>query len=141
VTKLNTSISFVNGIIEQINYLTNQNYGDLIDCEAPMIYMEGKCYFFARILLKIYGLDEKESLMINKTKSHVAVKIDGKIYDACGLVENPNDFKLVDSADFITIDLLLSGDKSERRFNDEIVNTIVNLINNDYLKEGNYTYA
>ena len=120
---MNMNYEKIINIIELITIKTNQKFETILteDSLAPMIYMEGLCYYFHLILKELFNLDE-DSLMITLTGDHVGTLIDGIVYDAIGNEEieffrkpNVNDLKCIKEY-FIKDDV----------FNNELVKMIVN---------------
>ena len=119
-------------VIESITIITNQKFENVLMFEqyAPIIYMEGLCYYFHKILKELFSLDD-DSLMISLDGNHLGTLVDGIVYDAIG-DEEVELFRKVNSVDLKNIDKYFLGD---REFNNELVRIIVNDIKKEYNKQ------
>lgn len=79
-------------LIEEINGLSNTKYQENLCYEsAPFIYMNGKCYYFARGLNSIIKNGE---LYMLYDICHIILKVNDIFYDACGIVYPSYEYKL-----------------------------------------------
>lgn len=117
------SVKEIINIIKQILMVTNEDYASkgLMDDEAMISYMNGKCYYFAVILKDILGYGD---LMISKSGNHIALKVGDNVYDALGLT-NSDDFNLVEEQDWLNIEVGLMDDKINEEANNEFMQNIV----------------
>ena len=121
-------------VIELITIITNEKFYNIMttDQYAPIIYMEGLCYYFHMILKELFDLDD-DSLMISLTGDHIGTLIDGVVYDAVGN-EEIELFRRVNSTDLKSINKYFLGDKD---FNNELVKIIINDIKKQYSNSKN----
>lgn len=122
-------------LINRINKLHNEEYYEITGDYAPLIFTQKHCYYYALLLQKFYPDGE---LVINKEKTHIAIKIDNFIYDSVGLLfgEEKN-FSSITESDWLTIEnYMIPLNEYERnkmeRFVDDIYNRII-AINNPSL--------
>lgn len=75
-----------------MNSLSNTKYQEALCYElAPFIYMNGKCYYFARGLNSVIKNGE---LYMLYDICHIILKVNDTFYDACGIVYPDNEYKL-----------------------------------------------
>lgn len=115
-------------VIDSILTITDEDYSSkgLIDGEAYITYLNGKCYYFAYILEQLLGCGD---YMINNERNHIALKVGNYIYDASGIADS-HDFSLVEGEDLVLIENLLMGDKGEKEFNKTLSTNIINKVKN-----------
>lgn len=77
------NISNISLLIKYMNNLTNQYYVQKVGGYAPLIYMFGKCYYFARGVKSVIPYAE---IYITKDPLHVFLKIDNYFWDAEGML-------------------------------------------------------
>lgn len=70
---------YMQRLIEEINRLTTEKYYYDLGDEAPIIYMQGKCYYLAKALQKVIP---GSSLYIDKENFHIVLKVGDHYYDA-----------------------------------------------------------
>lgn len=68
-------------------------------------FTEGCCYYFAIILISRFCLNESDNLMYHPIDNHFAVKINKKLYDITGEIDD-NGFEYW--SDFLVKDELLT---------------------------------
>lgn len=79
----------VENLIESINYFVNKRYGKLLRMSSEDILLSGGCYEFVKILRNYYPLLE---VYISNDHSHCGAMIDGKLYDATGIISDSENF-------------------------------------------------
>lgn len=71
-------------LIEEINKITNkEGIYEGYKAEAPFVYTNGKCYYFARALHEIIP---NSTLYETQNGTHIIIKIGEDFYDAEGLI-------------------------------------------------------
>jgi len=111
-------------LITEINRVTNNYYYYEIGDIAPLVYMQGKCYYFAKALQKVVPNSE---LYLIKNPAHIILKVENNFYDARGLLINDG---MYDSKASVPLEenksyLSLIINKDEKQRLEELLDKIV----------------
>ena len=101
-----------------INDLTTELYMDSLRVNGEYIYLHGACLTFIKIIENYFDI---EGIYIRNDNDHCAFKYNNELYDASGLILDPEDYKIANQEDIIYMSEKFGGHLSDRHIYDTVI--------------------